>query len=160
MNETIIRKATLDDKNGLLLIEQGIIAAERAFTPLLKPDPIFYYDLDEMLTGSAFEVVVAVIGNELIASGYARIETPKPYYKPAQQAYLGMMYVAPGHRGKGINSLILQKLKELVKQRGIDELCLEVFSANEAAIKAYKKAGFQEHMIQMRMSLDENNGVS
>ena len=89
-----------------------------------------------------------------------RIETPKPYYKPAQQAYLGMMYVAPGHRGKGINSLILQKLKELVKQRGIDELCLEVFSANEAAIKAYKKAGFQEHMIQMRMSLDENNEVS
>ena len=44
-------------------------------------------------------------------------------------------------------------LKELVAQRGIKELWLEVFSGNESAIKAYEKAGFEHHMIQMRMSV-------
>jgi len=150
--EISIRKATLADIGTLRQFEQGLIAAERAFSPLLKPDPVAYYNLEAMLTDPQVVFVVAVLANALIACGFARIEKTKPYNRPEQQAYLGMMYVEPQHRGKGVNGLIVAALKEMVEQRGVTELCLEVFSENEPAIKAYQKAGFRAHIVQMRLN--------
>jgi ribosomal protein S18 acetylase RimI-like enzyme len=155
MNTDIfIRKATIEDIPILKQFEQGIIEAERPFCPILKPDPLYYYDLPEMLNNPLIDLIVAVVNDTPVACGYARIEQSKHYYIPEQYAYLGMMYVTPEHRGKKINAMIIDSLKKLVAQRGIKELWLEVFSSNHSAIKAYQKAGFEDHMIQMRMSCD------
>jgi ribosomal protein S18 acetylase RimI-like enzyme len=153
MNTNIfIRKATTEDIPILKQFEQGIIQAERPFSPIIKPDPVYYYDLPQMLSNPLLDLIVAVVNDKPVASGYARIEQSKHYYTTEQHAYLGMMYVTPEYRGKGINTMIIDALKELVAHRGIKELWLEVFSANHSAIKAYQKAGFEDHMIQMRMS--------
>ena len=149
----IIRHAAMEDMQSLLAFEQGIITAERPFTSILKPDPISYYDLPAMINDLNVDLVVAELDGKLIASGYARVEIPKQYYTPPKQGYFGMMYVLPEHRGKGINAMILDELKRLTKERGINEITLEVFSRNEAAHKAYLKFGFEDHMIQMRMTI-------
>ncbi|HEV7332584.1 MAG TPA: GNAT family N-acetyltransferase [Flavisolibacter sp.] len=155
MEETILlRRATGADLVVLLQCEQGIIKAERPFSPTLKDDPVRYYDLEKMLTDPQTDVVVAEMNNEIIGCGYSRIEDSKPYYKHSQHAYLGMMYVRPEHRGKGINKLVIEELKTLAKRRGVTELRLEVFAGNQSAIKAYEKVGFQPLMTEMRMSLD------
>lgn len=151
--EIIIRKASLKDLDMLFQFEQGVIAAERPFDVTLKTAQIYYYNIEEMLSSDHIELVVAETGIEIIGSGYARIENAKPYLKHQQHAYLGFMYTVPDHRGKGINKMIIQKLKEWSLNKGISELRLDVYCENIDAIHAYERAGFESHMLQMRMNI-------
>jgi len=153
MNEVIIRKATFDDMDTLLVFEQGVITAERPFDPTLKTSDTRYYDIEKMITADHIEIVVAELNNELIGCGYARIEDAKPYLQHTQHAYLGFMFVIPQHRGKGVNKKIIDKLAKWSFSQHITELRLDVYYNNEPAIRAYEKSGFTRHMVEMRMPL-------
>ncbi|RNL92667.1 GNAT family N-acetyltransferase [Sinomicrobium pectinilyticum] len=153
MDEIQIRQATPGDLDTLLEFEQGIIEAERPFDSTLKEEKISYYDLGAYIEDSNTEVVVAECDGQLIGSGYARIMEALPYLKHEKYAYLGFMYVRPGYRGKGVNKQIVDALKKWSLKQGVTEMRLNVYSANEAAIKAYEKAGFVKHIINMRMPL-------
>lgn len=153
MNEVIIRKATINDLDTLLVFEQGVISAERPFDPTLKTVHTNYYEIEKMIPATNIELVVAELGGELIGSGYARIENAKPYLQHQQHAYLGFMYVVPAHRGKGINRMIMETLEAWAKAQNITELRLDVYQQNDAAIKAYERVGFAKHMIAMRKGL-------
>jgi GNAT superfamily N-acetyltransferase len=149
-----IREATEADMPYLLQFEQGVITAERPFDPTIKEGDINYYDLNLMLTAPHIYLVVAELDGQPIGSGYARIEQAKKlYYKHKQHAYLGFMYVVPQHRGKGINKLVIETLKQWAISQKINELILEVYYDNAPAIKAYEKFGFSKNMIEMRMGL-------
>lgn len=106
-----------------------------------------------MIAAAYIGLLVAELDNEPIGSGYARIENAKPYLQHAQHAYLGFMYVVPQHRGKGINKMIVDALAAWAASQNITELRLDVYHANEPAIRAYEKCGFAKHMIAMRMGL-------
>jgi len=150
MQNLTIRKAELTDMPVLLQFEQGVVEAERPFTPKMKAGPANYYDMQELLTAPHIMLLVAELAGELVGSGYARIEESKHYLSHPQQAYLGFMYVVPQHRGKGVNSMILAALKEWALGKNVTELRLEVYAENAIAIKAYEKAGFSSYMLQMR----------
>lgn len=150
-----IRKATLDDLEQLLVFEQDLIKFERPFDPTVKPDPVNYYDLKAMLTGSHIEVAVAEIKNTVIGSGYARIDKSKPFLKHENHAYLGFMYVLPEYRGKGINKQIIDHLKNWAASQKVNEFRLEVYYDNDSAVKAYEKIGFSRHSLEMRYNLNE-----
>ena len=51
------------------------------------------------------------------------------------------MYTLPAHRKKGISTLILKRLIEEAKKRGISKIALHTTKAGE---KLYRKEGFQE----------------
>ena len=75
MNEVIIRPAELSDLETLLAFEQAIIEAERPFDSTIREGAdVHYYDLEDLIRSPDSEVVVAEIGSEIIASGYAKIE--------------------------------------------------------------------------------------
>lgn len=153
MSKILIRKATLTDLPILRRFEQGVIFAERPFDGEIKDDPVHYYDIEEMISASHIEIVVAELDGELIGSGYARIEKSRHYLKHPMQAYLGFMYVDPAHRGRGVNKEIIEALKQWSISQNIVELRLDVYDHNLPAIKAYEKAGFTKHLINMRMDL-------
>jgi RimJ/RimL family protein N-acetyltransferase len=153
MEQIIIRKAALSDLDTLLIFEQGVIYAERPFDPTLKTVHTHYYDIDKMITAPDVELVVAELENEIVGSGYARIENAKPYLQHTQHAYLGFMYVVPAYRGKGINKMIIDVLATWAATQKITELRLDVYQNNEAAINAYERVGFTKHMIAMRKGL-------
>jgi RimJ/RimL family protein N-acetyltransferase len=153
MNKINIRKARLEDLNILLKFEQGIITAERPFDPTLKEGKINYYDIEKMITASHIEVLIAVIDSEIVGSGYARIETAKPYLNHENYAYLGFMYTDPKHRGKGVNANIIEALKKWCQSQNITELRLDVYNDNPSAIRAYEKVGFKKHLVNMRVEL-------
>lgn len=156
MEQIILRTAKPDDLETLLQFEQGVISAERPFDSTLKPGNINYYDLKEMMEDPAIEIIVAQSGNEIIASGYARIENAKLYLKHSKHAYFGFMYVRPDYRGKGVNQKIIKALQQWSAAKGISEIRLDVYYENVPAIKAYEKAGFSKHMIEMRMNLEDH----
>jgi len=151
MNEITIRAAKINDLPILLEFEQGVITAERPFDPTLAEDPINYYDLKELITGEDSSVVVAEIDGEVIASGYALIKTARPYLDHEKYSYLGFMYTRPQNRGKGVNGKILEALKQWSVSKGLNEIRLTVYDDNLGAIKAYEKAGFKKHIIEMRL---------
>ncbi|KIO77287.1 acetyltransferase [Pedobacter lusitanus] len=153
MEQIIIRKAALSDLDILLQFEQGVVEAERPFNPTLNITGVNYYNIYELITAPHIEMLVAVSGDEVVGSGYARIENAKPYLKFDRYAYLGFMYVAPSHRGKGVNKAILAGLTSWSKAQGITELRLEVYLENDIAVKAYEKAGFTKLYAQMRREI-------
>lgn len=148
-----IRPAKAEDIHTLLAFEQGIVEAERPFDKTLKEGEIHYYDLLELIASSKAEVLLAVVGEEIVGSGYAKILEAKPYQKHQQYAYLGFMYVKPAFRGQGVNQKILDGLFLWAKSMGISEVRLEVYNENEAAKKAYLKAGFKPNLLEMRIDI-------
>lgn len=155
MNEMIVREAHLGDMNTLIAFEQGIINAEREFDETLRPGDIHYYDIEEMICTEHAVVAVAVLDDQIIGCGFARIEQSKPYLRHSHHAYLGLMFVDAEHRGKGVNKLIVDFLMHWAASKNITELRLEVYAGNASAIRAYEKRGFTRHMIEMRMSVDQ-----
>ena len=65
------------------------------------------------------------------------------------------MYVEPAHRGKGVSDAIIRRLIDWAREGGLAEIRLEVYPGNAAAIRAYEKAGFAPHMLEMRRGLGE-----
>ena len=139
----------------LLEFEQGVVSAERGFDPTLKPHPNHYYDINQMINDPIVELVVAESGGKLIGCGYARIEPAKPFLQHRVHAYLGFMYVEPAWRGKNVNQMIIERLKQWSVSKGISEMRLDVYCDNHAAIKAYEKAGFSKLLFQMRMGIQQ-----
>ncbi|MEP7148850.1 MAG: GNAT family N-acetyltransferase [Acidobacteriota bacterium] len=104
MDQVIIRPAHLGDLNRLLNFEQAIIETERPFDETLRRGAdVHYYDLEALISAPGSKVVIAELGAQVNASGYARIESSEPYLRHQNHSNLGFMYVAPEHRGKGIN---------------------------------------------------------
>lgn len=152
MSDFIVRTARLDDLKVLLEFEQGIIKAERPMDPTLAEDPISYYDISELIDSDDAEVIVVEHDSEVIASGYAKIKKALPYLDHEFYSYLGFMYTHPDFRGKGVNKLIVGKLRNWSVSRGLQEIRLTVYDDNMAAFKAYEKVGFKKHLVEMRLT--------
>lgn len=148
-----IRPAQENEINILLNFENGIIEAERPFDSTLKEGEIHYYDLVELIRSSEAEVVVAVVDEEVVGSGFAKIKKAEAFLKHDRFAYLGFMYVKPEFRRMGINQLILGTLINWAKSKGLSEIRLQVYDENVNAKKAYFKAGFKPDMLVMRMEI-------
>ncbi|MFD0792900.1 GNAT family N-acetyltransferase [Mucilaginibacter litoreus] len=152
-DKPIIRQATIADMDTLLQFEQGVVEAERLFTPRMKEGPAKYYDFDWLIKSPEAYLAVAELNGGLIGSGYARLVSSKPYLDHPQHAYLGFMFVVPQYRGKGVNRLIIEALKQWAVSKSITELRLEVYNENLLAIKAYEKFGFDRYLLEMRMGI-------
>ena len=147
------RPAKIDDLKALQEFEQGIIKVERPLDPFLKSGRIYYYNIEELITAENVNLLVAVSNNEIIGSGYVRIEKSSEYHKNKKNGYVGFIYVKPEFRGKRISTIILESLKYWAKKRGLNELRLDVYHNNTSAIKSYERFGFNKSMINMRMEI-------
>lgn len=148
-----IRKAIESEIEVLLGFEKGIIDSERPFDNTLKEGEIHYYDLIKLIRAKKAEVLVAVVNNEIVGSGYAKTLSAEPYQKYTEYAYLGFMYVKPAFRGQGINQKILNGLIAWAKSQNLTEVRLEVYDENTIAKNAYLKAGFKPNLLEMRLEI-------
>ena len=151
MDNIKIRTATLNDIDILLEFEQGVIKAERPFDVTLDADPITYYNLEELILSDDASLVVAEIEGKIIGSGYALIKPARHYLNHEFYSYLGFMFTLPDYRGRGVNTKIIERLKQWSDSKGLKEMRLTVYDENHGAIRAYEKAGFKKHIIEMRL---------
>jgi GNAT superfamily N-acetyltransferase len=154
----IIRSAMLSDLPILKSFEQGIVVAERPYDSTLKPDPISYYDIGAMIVASDTEVAVAELDGALVASGFVQKRSSLDYVCSEYHAYIGFLYVAPACRGKGVNGQILEHLFDWARKNDLPDVHLTVYPENAPAIRAYEKTGFQPHLLEMRLNLNEKLG--
>jgi len=149
-----LRKALLSDESVLLEFEQKVLAAERPYNSSLKLVDASYYDLKNLLTGHKSHLLVAEVKGAVVGSGYAQIRESKQSLVHDAHAYFGFMYVVPEYRGRGINKIIVERLVEWSKSQGVSDCYLDVYSENEAAIRAYEKVGFVKSMVEMKLNLE------
>src|SRR5215475_6297894 len=154
MSSLNFRAAREADLDTLVRFQMGIVAAERPYDATLKEGGIRYYDIEELVRAEHVRFLIAEWDGVPIGCGFARIDDAKPYLKHTRQAYLGLMYVDPAFRGRGVNAELLKALCSWCRTQGVLELRLEVYPDNASALRAYEKAGFQGHMLEMRLLLD------
>jgi ribosomal protein S18 acetylase RimI-like enzyme len=155
MDEITIRNATLSDLDVLLTFEQELIKAERPFDKTIRRDPVNYYDLKGMILDNQVSVVVAEMNNIVVSCGAAIIKQARSYLDHKDYANFGFMYTLPAYRGMGINKKVLDSLRSWAQSKGYNEMRLTVYSDNIPAIKAYEKAGFVGHILEMRIPRDQ-----
>jgi GNAT superfamily N-acetyltransferase len=154
LQEITIRPAVATDLPELLNMEQGVITAERPFDPTIAPDPVHYYDLRALMAHERAVILVACHGPTIVSSGYALEKPARPYLDHKTYTYFGFMYTLPAYRGKGINGLLIEALKEWSLAHGLQEMRLTVYQDNLPALKAYEKVGFKRHIVEMRWRAD------
>ncbi len=111
----------------------ALLEIEReCFPPDLAYDRAVFEELSTMSNGV---VIVAEVGGRVI--GYAAGVVEGSY------GHVVSIAVAPSWQGRGIGSLLLEKLEE--KLRGLGAACfvLEVAVDNERAIRLYTKRGYR-----------------
>lgn len=151
----IVRIATKEDLPILDTFMDGLVDAERPMDVTIKDGKVVYYDLESFINSDEAVLYVVELNNELVASGYAKIRPDRVYLKHDQHAYLGFMFVPEKHRGNGYNKLIVDALLQWSKEKNIQEIRLNVYDSNPSAIRAYEKAGFKKHLINMRMDISD-----
>ena len=156
MEDINFRKASMNDKPILLEFEQEVLQAERPYNSSIKLVDAYYYDMDDLLSSKKTHLLVAENKDRVVGSGYAQIRTSKQSLLHEAHCYLGFMYVVPEYRGRGGNKSILERLIQWSKNQGVSDCYLDVYSANEAAIRAYEKAGFVGSMIEMKLNCSKS----
>ena len=151
----IVRLATKNDLPILDTFMDGLVDAERPMDVTIKDGKVVYYDLESFINSDEAVLYVVELNDELVASGYAKIKPDREYLKHNQHAYLGFMFVPEKHRGNGYNKLIVDALLAWSKEKNIQEIRLDVYDSNPSAIRAYEKAGFKKHLINMRMDISD-----
>ncbi len=149
-----IREATMADLPTLRSFEQGLIRDERPFDPTIRPDPVHYYDLPGLIQDPGTFLLVAEREGEVLSCGYATRKTPRHYLDHEVYAYFGFMYTRPDYRGLGINGQLVEVLRDWARRQGLLEIRLTVYTDNKPAIRAYQKAGFTAHLLEMRLRED------
>ncbi|MEL7037509.1 MAG: GNAT family N-acetyltransferase [Cyanobacteria bacterium J06592_8] len=64
-------------------------------------------------------------------------------------AHIFLLYVKPEHRHRGIGSALMTHAETWAKQRGDQQISLQVFSHNQPALNLYQKLGYQTQSISM-----------
>lgn len=76
-------------------------------------------------------------------AGNCNFEGKTAFRKTAHRASLGIALFQE-FTGKGLGGIMLEKLLAVAKEKGYEQMELEVFSENIRARKLYKKLGFKE----------------
>lgn len=153
MTNIIFRQATIKDYDALRALEQQLIEAERPFDPCIKQGQVLYYNMKELLTAPHIRTIVAEADGKIVSTGYGRIEPAQERYEHRQHLYVGFIYTDPAFRGQRLYDKTIALLKEFAVANYISEIRLEVYTENKRAIQAYKKIGFEDYSLEMRLKV-------
>lgn len=148
-----LRTAHKNDIDILFEFERALIKFEREFNQDFEDTQFHYYDILELIDSPKSEVIVAIVDDEIVGSGYAKLKEPKSYMKHELYGHLGFMYVKPKFRRLGINQKIIVNLIEWVKGQGVNDVMLQVYAENTAAVNAYRKNGFEPNLLEMKRKI-------
>lgn len=103
--------------------------------------------LDEWIKqGSVYNIF---LDNELVGFFYVR-------FGGQNVAWLEDLFIIEAYRNKGIGKIAMQKLDELMIERRIVSMFVDVITRNTSAIKLYRECGFDHlNIIQLRKNYDE-----
>ena len=111
---------------------------------LANPDqPVFVYTDDR---------------GQILGHIFLQIKTEvSPVKKPVKTLYIDDLCVAQKNRSSGIGQKLYNRAKSLAKKEGCYNLTLNVWEANQGAVRFYEKLGFTTQQRQMELILNDES---
>jgi GNAT superfamily N-acetyltransferase len=151
----MIRKAQLSDLSTLQFFQDKLVVHERPFDPTIpKEGRVEYYDLKKLIESENVLFLVAEVNNEIVGCCFGEIRKNDDIFTTKFYGYIGLMFVKKENRREGIGNLIINSLLEWFKQKKIYDIRLKVYAENSDAVKAYKKYGFQDFVLELRKEIE------
>ena len=153
----IVRKATVEDAallsevRKLQLIDEGI-----------APDCDIDAELDAffkkwLISKDFFQLIAEENGKLLSTAAIVYYDLPPSFTnKIGVRGYVTNVYTAPEHRRKGLSKMLLEKILEDAKSRGIKKIWL---GASKLGRPLYEKLGFIQQESYMELTLKDKSEV-
>ncbi len=76
------------------------------------------------------------------------------FERSVQRGEVHNIYVRPGARSRGVGTALLRAAESELADAGADRVALEALAANDRARSFYRRAGYDEHRVELEKSLD------
>jgi ribosomal protein S18 acetylase RimI-like enzyme len=150
MNTIEIRKATLSDLEAIQKISTQTFI--ETFADVNTPENIANYITDSFnseqltaeLNNANSQFYLATADNEIL--GYLKVNFGDAQTEMINKNALEVhrIYVSQAFHGKNVGQLLIDKVKEIAQQTGVDHIWLGVWEENHRALRFYTKNGFVE----------------
>jgi ribosomal protein S18 acetylase RimI-like enzyme len=110
---------------------------------------IWLEGLKKLLGRFAF-VMVAVDGEKVVGFIHAFISFTPDYLGALKIGTIGHLFVLPDIQKQGIGKQLLLEMEELLAEKDLNSISLQVISGNIPAIGFWKKMGYKEELLQFR----------
>ncbi len=80
--------------------------------------------------------------------GFVHLTTRSDYFTAVDYAYVSEIAVAAEGEGRGVGRGLMAAAAEWGRQRGLEQLVLDVFAGNQRARRFYAQLGFQEDVVR------------
>jgi GNAT superfamily N-acetyltransferase len=136
-SDYIIRSLRADEEEALIRLANTAYDGERLRPGILArwsaDDPVFDLDL----------VAVAEHKCELVALVAGRSDRDYNQYYHAHRGYLGPAGTLPEHRGKGLGKILTARAMQVLRERGMQAVCLHTWGGNRPALNLTRDLGFR-----------------
>lgn len=156
-NSFKIRKAKIDDLNAILRLNSELFKIDYEFDktlvlkwPFSKFGKNFFKD---SITDTEKFCQVVEDRGKVIGYLLGGLTKRSSAYKKYRYAVLTNIIVAEKYRGKNIGRKVLQEYKNWCKKKKIDYLDVVAFSGNRKAIEFYRKNGFKDYTLKLRIKI-------
>ena len=157
LTKPIIRKALAQDIDAIVRLNTQLADYHRKIDDYYKPGEQtaggFRQFLQKIIEDENYSVLVAVVEDKTVAYFLGMIAGAKPFLVPEKTGRISDAFVMENYRHLGIGKLMFEKLIDWFGSNHIKHIELSVDARNTIGIKAWKKFGFQEFMLKMKMKI-------
>ena len=152
-----IREAADSDFDSLLelkmLCKEDEFGRSSALKPPSETQEHYARYLRQHLAGGNSAVFVALGDGRVVAMIQVKIIKSLPLMRLPQTGYISNLYVLEPFRGKGVGTQLVERAMHWLRERGVRLVSLELHAGNRAAIKLYRKLGFEDYTVKMSRRL-------
>lgn len=141
MEPKIIRSATAADAEAIAAIYTHHVLHGTASFDTEPPDAVFWAEKIGEILGRGWPFLVAGQDGEVVGYAYVCQFRDRPAYVATCE---NSIYVAPGHEGQGIGTVLLDALIRGAREAGFEQMIAVIGGAEPASVALHAKAGFVE----------------
>jgi GNAT superfamily N-acetyltransferase len=155
MNEIEIRRATVDDIDGLVRSTAALFAADAAKRDRLRsqewPNAHGTQWCSDLIANPSAIPLVAV--GEVVVGHLIGTFAEASEMWTGSRAELVSMFVSPALRGHGIGNRLVEEFIAWARGRGAARLQVSAYADNHGAIRFYHRHGFRPHSTELVIDL-------
>jgi len=145
-NEYVIREAKVDDVTGISELLVRLKKLNGEFDPMFKVvsnvmEKAEIYTKEAL--GSDKDVVLVAEVEHKIVGMINAVLRDRRFYEPVIQGIIGQLYILPENRRGKLGEDLLNRMVNVLKQRGVEMVTVEFPTQNTIAVNFYHKQGFR-----------------
>ncbi|UTR05898.1 GNAT family N-acetyltransferase [Alkalihalobacillus sp. LMS6] len=109
--------------------------------------------LEDAIQHRAHQLFVAEEDDQFL--GYLEIGLQQDFFTKEQQVYIAGIATTSEAQGRGVGKELMTKAEQWAREQGVKTIVLDVFKANEHAVRFYEYAGYQQEIVKMTKTIED-----